>query len=72
MLRRSFNRWLVGLSVGILALGSIPVFAADEAADAMIQRLSTDVLNTIKADKTFSRAIWRASSCWSITRSCPT
>jgi phospholipid transport system substrate-binding protein len=52
MLRRSFNRLLVGLSVGILALGSIPVFAADEAADAMIQRLSTDVLNTIKADKT--------------------
>ncbi len=52
MFRRSFNRLLAGLTVSALALGFTSVFAADEAPDAMIQRLSTDVLNTIKADKT--------------------
>ncbi len=52
MFRRSFNRLLAGLTVSALALGFTAVFAADEAPDAMIQRLSTDVLNTIKADKT--------------------
>lgn len=51
MFRRSLNRWLAGLAVSTLALGITSVFAADEAPDAMIQRLSTDVLNTIKADK---------------------
>jgi phospholipid transport system substrate-binding protein len=51
MFRRVFNRLLTGLTVSTLVLGLTPVFAADEAADALIQRLSTDVLNTIKADK---------------------
>lgn len=52
MFRRSLNRWLAGLAVSTLVLGvTTSVFAADEAPDAMILRLSTDVLNTIKADK---------------------
>jgi phospholipid transport system substrate-binding protein len=51
MFRRSLNRLLASLTVSALALGVTTVFAADEAPDAMIQRLSTDVLNTIKADK---------------------
>jgi phospholipid transport system substrate-binding protein len=52
MFRRSLTRLLAGLAVSTMTLGFVPVFAADEAADAMIQRLSNDVLNTIKADKT--------------------
>ena len=52
MFRRVFNRFFAGLTViSTLVLGANPVFAADEAPDGMIQRLSTDVLNTIKADK---------------------
>ena len=35
-----------------MALAVLPARAADEAADAMIKRLSTEVLDTIKADKT--------------------
>jgi phospholipid transport system substrate-binding protein len=48
-------------SVGRLMLASLllagaaafvrPVHAADEAPDALVKRLSTDVLETIKADK---------------------
>jgi len=51
MFRRSLNRLLASLAVSTLALGVTSVFAVDEAPDAMIQRLSTDVLSTIKADK---------------------
>lgn len=51
MFRRSLNRLLASLAVSTLALGVTSVFAVDEAPDGMIQRLSTDVLNTIKADK---------------------
>jgi phospholipid transport system substrate-binding protein len=51
MHRRLFNHLFVGVAASTLALSWTPVLAADEAADAMIQRLSTDVLNTIKADK---------------------
>jgi phospholipid transport system substrate-binding protein len=51
MFRRSFHRCLVGLAVSTLVFGIGTVYAADEAPDVMIQRLSTDVLNTIKADK---------------------
>ncbi len=52
MYRRVFHRLLAGFAASTLALGLTPVFAADEAADAMIKRLSTDVLDSIKADKT--------------------
>jgi phospholipid transport system substrate-binding protein len=51
MYRRVFHRLLIGATACALTLTLTPVWAADEAADAMIQRLSTDVLNTIKADK---------------------
>jgi len=45
------SRFLVAL-VALAALGLAPVAsAADEAADALIKRLSTDVLEAIKADK---------------------
>jgi len=49
--QRLVSRFLVAL-VALAALGLAPVAsAADEAADALIKRLSTDVLEAIKADK---------------------
>ena len=52
MNRRSLGR--AALSVGMalsLALPLSAAFAADEAPDALIKRLSADVLNTVKSDK---------------------
>jgi len=49
--QRLVSRFLVAL-VALAALGLVPVAsAADEAADALIKRLSTEVLEAIKADK---------------------
>ena len=51
--RRSFGRlMLAGLLLAGAAAFVRPVHAADEAPDALVKRLSTDVLDTIKADKT--------------------
>jgi len=50
MHRRFFNRLLASLAGGAMALVAAPAFSADEAADVMIQRLSTDVLDSIRAD----------------------
>lgn len=51
MFQRLVSRFLVAL-VALAALGFVPVAsAADEAADALIKRLSTEVLEAIKADK---------------------
>ncbi len=51
MQRRSLNiaaaLWLAGASL----LSALPAHAADEAPDALIKRLSTEVLDSIKADK---------------------
>ncbi|WP_260602444.1 phospholipid-binding protein MlaC [Variovorax sp. MHTC-1] len=43
---------LAGLLLAGAAAFVRPVHAADEAPDALVKRLSTDVLETIKADKT--------------------
>ena len=50
MNRRLLARLLTALVVGTASLLTLPVRAQDEAADALIQRLSTEVLNSIKAD----------------------
>ena len=51
MERRSLNRtlalWACAAAFGL----QLPVQAADEAPDAMVKRLSTEVLDTIRADK---------------------
>lgn len=48
MKRRS---WLAALLMTVAAgASSLPVFAQDEAPDAMVKRLSSEVLATIKAD----------------------
>jgi len=51
--RRGFHRLALAsvLLVGAVVAGIRPAHAADEAPDALVKRLSTDVLETIKADK---------------------
>ncbi|MDP3136514.1 MAG: ABC transporter substrate-binding protein [Burkholderiaceae bacterium] len=50
-MNRSFLGRIVITLAMLTGLGLLPVHAADEAPDAMVRRLSTDVLETIKADK---------------------
>ena len=51
MNRRYLSRLLAVLLVSITSLGALSARAADEAPDALIKRLSVDVLESIKADK---------------------
>jgi len=51
MNRRFLNRLAVSVFCGAAALLALPAMAADEAADGLIKRLSTEVLDSIKADK---------------------
>ena len=51
MKRRSFSHLFAALVFSTAAGLTLPAHAADEAADAFIKRLSTEVLNSIKADK---------------------
>jgi len=50
MHRRIFNRLLAGVAGIAMVLTIAPACAVDEAADVMIHRLSTDVLDNIKTD----------------------
>ena len=52
MNRRQVNRWVSALSLSLFAFPAVPAMAADEAPDALIQRVSTEVLAIINADKT--------------------
>lgn len=49
MLRRLVLPFFAGLT---MAFASLPAWAADEAPDAFVKRLTTDVVEAIKADKT--------------------
>lgn len=53
MNRRSLTRYASALALSLGALLSLPMaaHAADEAPDVMVQRLTSDVLTTIRADK---------------------
>ena len=51
MQRRSLNVSVALLLAAALCLPALPALAADEAPDALIKRLSTEVLDSIKADK---------------------
>ena len=64
MNRRTLGQWLgrcavaVTLTAGLGSVGSLGIaFAADEAPDALITRVSTGVLDTIKADKALANDI---------------
>jgi phospholipid transport system substrate-binding protein len=50
--RRTLGRWALAsaLLLGAAAGAMKPAFAADEAPDVLVKRLSTEVLDTIKAD----------------------
>ena len=48
---RRFSRALAAFFAALALVVAPGAFAGDEAPDAMIKRLSTDVLDTIKADK---------------------
>ena len=48
---RFLRQLFVVLLMGVSALLVVPARAADEAADGLIKRLSTEVLDNIKADK---------------------
>lgn len=48
---RLLSRRLLVLVLGLSSLTALPTWGADEAADALIKRLSTDVLDNIKGDK---------------------
>ena len=51
MKRRFLSHLLTVLVVSTASLFALPASAADETADALIKRLSTDMLDNIKADK---------------------
>jgi phospholipid transport system substrate-binding protein len=51
MNRRFLSRLLAALFVSVASFSALPVSAAEEAADALVKRLSSDVLDNIKADK---------------------
>lgn len=51
-MKRTFLRQVLAASVVLVSAYALPVaYAADEAPDALIKRLSSDVLDTIKSDK---------------------
>lgn len=51
MKKRLFNQWLLALTASLSLLVALPVQAADEAPDALINRLTKEALDTIQADK---------------------
>ncbi len=51
MNRRFLNQLITVLLVSAASALALPAHAANEAPDAMIKRISTEVLDTIKADK---------------------
>ena len=51
MKRRFLSRLFAVLGISMSNLLALPVSAADETADGLIKRLSTDVLDSIKTDK---------------------
>ena len=52
MQRRSLNFFVALVLGGGSALLALPALAADEAPDALVKRLSSDVLDSVRADKT--------------------
>ena len=51
MQRRTLGAWLVAAASTLSLAFPLAALAADEAPDALIKQLSTDVLDTIKTDK---------------------
>ena len=54
MKRRYMLSVVTGLMAGLMLVGGALAQTSEEAPDALVKRLSTDVLETIKADKTIA------------------
>lgn len=50
MNRRFLTQWLFAMAASVPFLAAMPVHAADEAPDALINRLTKEALDTIQAD----------------------
>ncbi len=53
--RRDLARWALALAAATSLAGPLAAWAADEAPDALVKRLSTDVLVKVRADKSLQR-----------------
>ncbi len=51
MKRRFLNQWLLALMASLSLLVALPLHAADEAPDALINRLTKEALDTLQSDK---------------------
>ena len=60
------------IALATVALAFNAAHAADEAPDALVKRISTDVLNTAKNDKAIQAGDTKKSLTWWKPRSCPT
>lgn len=70
------RRTLITLLASLTGGAVLPTWAQagrkDEAPDALIKRLSTDLLELVKKDPALKKATWPASPRWSIAKSSPT
>lgn len=55
MKRRLWGLWATGVVFSLAAVASMGAVAAEEAPDALVNRISSEVLDTIKADKTLQQ-----------------
>ena len=53
--RRDLARWALALAAATSLAGPLAAWAADEAPDELVKRLSTDVLAKVRADKSLQR-----------------
>ncbi len=53
--RRDLARWALALAAATSLAGPLAAWAADEAPDELVKRLSTDVLVKVRADKSLQR-----------------
>ena len=73
MKRRFLNQWLLALAASFVAAdGCARVHAADEAPDALIDRLTKEALDTIQADKAVQAGDVARIIDWWTKKSCPT
>ncbi|GAA6120289.1 ABC transporter substrate-binding protein [Acidovorax sp. FG27] len=55
ILRRDLGRWALALAAATTLAGPMAAWAADEAPDELVRRLSSDVLEKVRADKSLQR-----------------
>jgi len=53
--RRDLGRWALALAAATTLAGPMAAWAADEAPDELVRRLSSDVLEKVRSDKSLQR-----------------